>query len=77
MCSTLALEKCSKTCPAVMSATQAEPFQPLMSEGGRPPPAADTTPDHAAPSVRVQVDEECKCAPMKCPNSGDEVCSTP
>jgi hypothetical protein len=53
-----------------MSATQAEPFQPLMSEGGRPPPA-----DGHAPSSRVdvKVDEECQCAAMRCPESGDEV----
>ncbi|TID12780.1 NLP P60 [Venturia nashicola] len=40
VCTALAAEKCAKTCPAAAKATQAamEPFQPLMPEGGRPPP---------------------------------------
>lgn len=91
MCTALAAEKCAKTCPSAPKATQAslDPFQPLMLEGGRPPPNQapsqektpssaddDYAPDHA-PSVRVQVDGDCKCAPMKCPEAGDEVYSTP
>lgn len=65
-----------------------DPFQPLMSEGGRPPPNQAPSHEQAhpqehaptsehAPSVRVQVDAECKCAPLKCPENGDEVRSTP
>jgi hypothetical protein len=53
-----------------MSATQAEPFQPLMSEGGRPPPTNGHAPSNR---VEVKVDEECQCVAMRCPESGDEV----
>ncbi|KAE9965675.1 hypothetical protein BLS_007454 [Venturia inaequalis] len=40
ICAALAAEKCAKTCPSALKATQAamDPFHHLMSEGGRPPP---------------------------------------
>jgi len=61
-----------------MTAT-GEPFQPLMSEGGRPPPGASG--DFMFPGlndsmVKFQAEETgntaCRCAPMKCPGGGDE-----